>query len=68
MPKGLGQEWWGRWQADEITLNLASQPYVDLRTVLNRLRMIMLVLILLAIPLFLLLKSEQKKAQSRRRA
>ncbi|MGC2162878.1 MAG: fimbrial assembly protein [Silvibacterium sp.] len=48
----------------KITLNLASQPYVDLRSVLKRLRLIMLVLILLAIPLFLLLKSEEKKAQS----
>jgi type IV pilus assembly protein PilN len=48
----------------KITLNLASQPYVDLRSVLKRLRMIMLVLFLIAIPLFLLLKSEQKKAQT----
>jgi type IV pilus assembly protein PilN len=48
----------------KVTLNLASQPYVDLRTVLKRLRMIMLVLVLLAIPLFLLLKTEQKKAAS----
>ncbi|MGC2605514.1 MAG: fimbrial assembly protein, partial [Silvibacterium sp.] len=47
----------------KITLNLASQPYVDLRSVLNRLRMVILILILLAVPLFLLLKSEQKKAQ-----
>ena len=48
----------------KITLNLASQPYVDLRSVLKRLRIIMVVLILLAIPLYLLLKSEQKKAES----
>lgn len=47
----------------KITVNLASQPYVDLRSVLNRLRMVILILILLAVPLFLLLKSEQKKAQ-----
>lgn len=47
----------------KITLNLASQPYVDLRSVLKRLRMIMLILILVAIPLFLLLKNEQQKAQ-----
>jgi type IV pilus assembly protein PilN len=46
----------------KIALNLASQPYVDLRSVLKRLRIIMLVLILLAVPLYLLLKSEQKKA------
>jgi type IV pilus assembly protein PilN len=48
----------------KITLNLASQPYVDLRSVLKRLRIIMLVLIVLAVPLYLLLKSEQKKAES----
>jgi type IV pilus assembly protein PilN len=48
----------------KITLNLASEPYVDLRSVLKRLRMIMLVLVVLAVPLFLLLKSEEKKAQS----
>lgn len=48
----------------KITLNLASRPYIDLRSVLRRLRLIMVVLILLAIPLFLLLKAEQKKAQS----
>jgi type IV pilus assembly protein PilN len=47
----------------KITLNLASQPYVDLRSVLKRLRIIMLVLVLLAVPLYLLLKNEQKKAQ-----
>jgi type IV pilus assembly protein PilN len=47
----------------KITLNLASQPYVDLRSVLKRLRVIMLVLALVAIPLFLLMKSEEKKAQ-----
>jgi type IV pilus assembly protein PilN len=48
----------------KITLNLASQPYVDLRSVLKRLRLIMLALVVLAIPLFLLLKSAEKKAQS----
>ncbi|HUY81903.1 MAG TPA: hypothetical protein VMU92_09285 [Acidobacteriaceae bacterium] len=47
----------------KITLNLASQPYVDVRSVLRRLRLIMLVLIVLAVPLFLLLRSEHKKAQ-----
>lgn len=46
----------------KITLNLASQPYVDVRPVLRRLRMLMLVLILIAIPLFLLLKAEHSKA------
>ena len=48
----------------KITLNLASHPYVDLRLALKRLRLIMLALVVLAIPLFLLLKSEEKKAQS----
>jgi len=48
----------------KITLNLASQPYVDLRMVLKRLRIVMLVLILIAIPLLLLLKAEHKKAES----
>ena len=48
----------------KITLNLASQPYVDLRMVLKRLRMVMLVLILIAIPLVFLLKAEHKKAES----
>ena len=48
----------------KITLNLASKPYVDLRSVLIRLRLIMLVLVVLAVPLYLLLKSEQTKAQT----
>lgn len=47
----------------KVTLNLASQPYVDLRSVIRRLRLIMLVLAALAVPLFLLLRSEQEKAQ-----
>lgn len=47
----------------KVTLNLASQPYVDVRSVLRRLRVIMLVLVVLAVPLFLLLRSEQQKAQ-----
>jgi type IV pilus assembly protein PilN len=48
----------------KITLNLASQPYVDLRSVLKRLRLIMAILVVVAIPLFLLLKAEEKKAAS----
>lgn len=48
----------------KITLNLASQPYVDLRSVLKRLRWIMLALIVAAVPLFLLQRGEQQKAQS----
>jgi type IV pilus assembly protein PilN len=46
-----------------ITVNLASRPYLDLRSVLKRLRIIMLVLVIAAIPLFLLLRNEQKKAR-----
>lgn len=48
----------------KITLNLASKPYVDVRSVLKRLRMIMLVLILVSIPLFLVLKVEHTKAEN----
>jgi type IV pilus assembly protein PilN len=48
----------------KIALNLASRPYLDLRVVLKRLRMVMLVLILISIPLFLLLKAEHKKAEN----
>ncbi|HEX5234272.1 MAG TPA: PilN domain-containing protein [Silvibacterium sp.] len=48
----------------KITLNLASQPYVDLRSVLKRLRLIMLALVAVAIPLFLLLRTEQEKANA----
>lgn len=47
-----------------ITLNLASRPYIDVRAVLKRLRVIMLVLVLIAIPLFLVLRAEHQKAQS----
>lgn len=48
----------------KITVNLASRPYIDLRSVLKRLRTIMAVLALLAIPLFLLVRREQQKARS----
>lgn len=48
----------------KITLNLASQPYVDLRSVLMRLRLIMLALVAIAVPLFLLLRTEEKKADA----
>jgi type IV pilus assembly protein PilN len=45
-----------------ITLNLASQPYVDLRSILKRLRILMLVLVVLAIPFWLVLRAERGKA------
>lgn len=48
----------------KISLNLASQPYVDVRSTLKRLRMLMLVLILIAIPLFLALRAERTKAEN----
>jgi type IV pilus assembly protein PilN len=45
-----------------ITLNLASQPYVDLRSILKRLRILMLVLAVLTIPMYLVLRAERGKA------
>ena len=45
-----------------IRLNLATRPYIELRSVLTRLRAIAAVLILVAIPLFLLLQNEERKA------
>jgi type IV pilus assembly protein PilN len=48
----------------KITINLASQPYVDVRQVLKQLRILMGILVLLAIPLWLLLRGEQQKAQA----
>jgi len=47
----------------KITINLASQPYVDVRQVLKQLRILMGILVLLAIPLWLLLRGERHKAQ-----
>lgn len=47
-----------------ISLNLASKPYVDVRSILKRLRMSMLVLVLIAIPLFLVLRAEHTKAEN----
>lgn len=48
----------------KISVNLASKPYVDVRSILRRLRMVMLVLVLIAIPLFLVLKAEHTKAEN----
>ncbi len=45
-----------------ITLNLASKPFIELRPLYARLRWWMAVLLIAAIPLWLLLKSEQRKA------
>lgn len=48
----------------KISINLASKPYVDVRSILQRIRMLMLVLVLISIPLFLVLKFEHAKAES----
>ncbi|GGH16345.1 PilN domain-containing protein [Silvibacterium dinghuense] len=45
-----------------ISLNLASQPYVDLRAILKRLRVIMLILALLVLPLWWLLHAKEGEA------
>ena len=45
-----------------ITLNLASRPYVDLRPLYTRLRLWMVLLAILAVPFFLLLRVEQRRA------
>jgi type IV pilus assembly protein PilN len=45
-----------------ITLNLASRPYVDLRPLYTRLRLWMILLAILALPLWLLLRVEQRRA------
>ena len=48
----------------KISLNLASKPYVDVRSILKRLRILMGILLVLALPLWLLQRAEQKKAQA----
>jgi len=45
-----------------ITLNLASKPFIELRPLYARLRWWMAILLIVAIPLWLLLKSETRKA------
>jgi type IV pilus assembly protein PilN len=45
-----------------ITLNLASKPFIELRPLYARLRWWMAILLVAAIPLWLLLKSETRKA------
>jgi type IV pilus assembly protein PilN len=47
-----------------ITVNLATKPFIELRPVYQRLRLWMLILLVLAIPLTLLMRSEQKKAEA----
>jgi type IV pilus assembly protein PilN len=45
-----------------ITINLASKPFIELRPLYTRLRLWMAVLFLVAIPLWMLLKTETRKA------
>jgi type IV pilus assembly protein PilN len=47
-----------------ITVNLATKPFIELRPVYQRLRLWMLILLVLALPLGLLMHSEQKKADA----
>ena len=46
----------------KITLNLATRPYIELRPIYARLRLMMLVLAALALPMLLVLRVEQAKA------
>jgi type IV pilus assembly protein PilN len=48
----------------KITLNLASHPYVDLRSVLKRLRVLMALFAVLTIPLLLVQRSALERAKS----
>jgi type IV pilus assembly protein PilN len=45
-----------------ITLNLASKPFIELRPLYARLRWLMATLLVLAIPLWFLLRTEERKA------
>ena len=45
-----------------ITLNLASKPFIELRPLYARLRWLMAILLLVAIPLWFLVRTEQRKA------
>jgi type IV pilus assembly protein PilN len=47
----------------KITLNLATRPYIELRPIYARLRLMMLVLAVLALPMLLVLRVEQVKAR-----
>jgi type IV pilus assembly protein PilN len=45
-----------------ITVNLASKPFIELRPLYAQLRWLMAILLLVAIPLYFLLKTETRKA------
>src|SRR5450432_1605062 len=46
-----------------ILINLASQPFIDLRPLYARLRLVMLALLVAAVPLFFALRHEQRRAE-----
>jgi type IV pilus assembly protein PilN len=48
----------------KIRVNLASKPYVDVRSIVKQLRILMAVFVLLALPLWLMLRSERNKAEA----
>ncbi len=48
----------------KITLNLASRPYVDVGSIVKQLRILMAIFVLIALPLWLLLRGERKKAEA----
>ncbi|HZD49421.1 MAG TPA: fimbrial assembly protein [Silvibacterium sp.] len=48
----------------KISLNLASKPYVDVRSTIKQLRILMAIFVLLAVPLWLLLRGERKEAEA----
>jgi type IV pilus assembly protein PilN len=48
----------------KISVNLASKPYVDVRSIIKQLRILMAIFVLLALPLWLTLRAERKKAEA----
>ena len=48
----------------KIIVNLASKPYVDVRSIIKQLRILMAIFVVLSLPLWLLLRSERKKAET----
>lgn len=48
----------------KIRVNLASKPYIDVRSIVKQLRILMAVFVLLALPLWLMLRSERSKAEA----
>ena len=48
----------------KISVNLASKPYVDVRSIIKQLRILMAIFLAIALPLWLLLRAERQKAES----